>query len=116
MRLLAILKLRHTGLFEKRRWILRSIGGTGSRCRIARTKVSSLIDPVCAHALALQRLERNGLVARKVLATSLVAVEYSITDLGRTLQIPLEAAYEWAINHLQEIERAQEAYDARSDR
>ncbi|MGY3539765.1 DNA-binding HxlR family transcriptional regulator [Bradyrhizobium sp. USDA 4515] len=65
---------------------------------------------------ALRRLERNGLLARKVLATSPVAVEYSITDLGRTLQVPLGAAYEWAINHLQEIERAQEAYDARSDR
>jgi len=65
---------------------------------------------------ALRRLERNGLVARVVLATSPVAVEYSITDLGRTLQVPLGAAYEWAINHLQEIERAQEAYDARSDR
>ncbi|WP_431015364.1 winged helix-turn-helix transcriptional regulator [Bradyrhizobium pachyrhizi] len=65
---------------------------------------------------ALRRLERNGLVARKVLATSPVAVEYSITDLGRTLQVPLGAAYEWAIDHLQEIERAQEAYDARSDR
>lgn len=64
---------------------------------------------------ALRRLERNGLVARKVLATSPVAVEYSITDLGRTLQVPLGAAYEWAIDHLQEIERAQEAYDARSD-
>jgi len=65
---------------------------------------------------ALRRLERNGLVARKVLATSPVAVEYSITDLGRTLQVPLGAAYEWAIDHLQQIERAQEAYDARSDR
>ena len=65
---------------------------------------------------ALRRLERNGLVARKVLATSPVAVEYSITDLGRTLQVPLGAAYDWAIDHLQEIERAQEAYDARSDR
>jgi len=65
---------------------------------------------------ALRRLERNGLVARVVLATSPVAVEYSITDLGRTLQVPLGAAYDWAIDHLQEIERAQEAYDARPDR
>src|SRR5690349_11880816 len=65
---------------------------------------------------ALRRLERNGLIARQVLATSPVAVEYSITELGRTLQVPLGAAYDWAINHLQEIERAQEAYDARSDR
>lgn len=60
---------------------------------------------------ALRRLERNGLIARDVLATSPVAVEYSITDLGRTLQVPLGAAFDWAINHLHEIEQAQEAYD-----
>lgn len=65
---------------------------------------------------ALRRLERNGLVARAVLATSPVAVEYSITDLGRTLQAPFGAVYEWAINHLHEIEQAQETYDGRADR
>lgn len=62
---------------------------------------------------ALRRLERNGLIARKVLATSPVAVEYSITDLGRTLQVPFGAVYDWAINHLDDIEEAQRRYDAR---
>jgi DNA-binding HxlR family transcriptional regulator len=65
---------------------------------------------------ALRRLERNGLIAREVLATSPVAVEYSITELGRTLQVPFGAVYDWAINHLHEIEQAQEAYDKRADR
>ncbi len=65
---------------------------------------------------ALRRLERNGLIAREVLATSPVAVEYSITELGRTLQVPLGAAYDWAIHHLRDIEQAQEAYDRRTDR
>ncbi|WP_331371306.1 winged helix-turn-helix transcriptional regulator [Sinorhizobium chiapasense] len=63
---------------------------------------------------ALRRLERNGLIARRVLATSPVAVEYSITDLGRTLQVPFGAVYNWAINHLHQIEEAQESYDART--
>jgi DNA-binding HxlR family transcriptional regulator len=65
---------------------------------------------------SLRRLERNGLIAREVLATSPVAVEYSITDLGRTLQVPFGAVYEWAIDHLHAIEEAKEAYDAREDR
>lgn len=65
---------------------------------------------------ALRRLERNGLIAREVLATSPVAVEYSITKLGRTLQVPLGAAYDWAIHHLHEIEQAQKAFDRRTDR
>lgn len=62
---------------------------------------------------ALRRLERNGLIARRVLDTSPVAVEYSITELGRTLQVPFGAMYEWSINHLHEIEQAQETYDQR---
>ncbi|WP_428698630.1 winged helix-turn-helix transcriptional regulator [Stappia sp.] len=65
---------------------------------------------------ALRRLERNGLIVRRVFATSPVAVEYSITELGRTLQVPLGAAFDWAINHLHEIEQAQEAYDLRDER
>ncbi|CAM5485745.1 hypothetical protein MAUB1S_08145 [Mycolicibacterium aubagnense] len=49
---------------------------------------------------ALRRLERNGLIRRKVFPASPVSVEYSITDLGRTLQVPLGAAFDWAIGHL----------------
>jgi len=64
---------------------------------------------------ALRRLERNGLIARKVLPTSPVAVEYSITKLGRTLQVPLGAAFDWAINHLHEIQQAQDAYDNKKE-
>jgi DNA-binding HxlR family transcriptional regulator len=64
---------------------------------------------------ALRRLERNGLIARRVLNTSPVAVEYSITELGRTLQVPFGAVYEWSIKHLHEIEEAQVAFDQRGD-
>lgn len=64
---------------------------------------------------ALRRLERNGLIARKVIPSSQVAVEYSITDLGRTLQIPFGAVYAWAIKNLREIEKAQHIYDERAD-
>ncbi|MFP3606902.1 hypothetical protein [Paraburkholderia sp. SIMBA_053] len=34
-----------------------------------------------------------------------------ITELGRTLQVPFSAVYEWSIKHLHEIEQAQEVYD-----
>jgi len=60
---------------------------------------------------ALRKLERNGLIHRKVLNTSPVSVEYSITELGKTLQIPFGAMYQWSIDHLSEIESAQEAFD-----
>jgi DNA-binding HxlR family transcriptional regulator len=61
----------------------------------------------------LRRLERNGLVARRVLDTSPVAVEYGITDLGRTLLPPFRALYAWTKAHLADVAAAQMAFDAR---
>jgi DNA-binding HxlR family transcriptional regulator len=62
----------------------------------------------------LRRLERNGLVARRVIPASPVQVEYSITPLGRTLQRPFAALYDWTIEHLSDIELAQQDFDRRA--
>lgn len=71
------------------------------------------LDPITHKALteALRRLERNGLVNRRVIASSPVAVEYSITLLGRTLQDPFVALISWAGKHGGSIERAQLTFD-----
>ena len=45
----------------------------------------------------LRRLERNGIVARRVVPASPVAVEYAITPLGRSVQVPLPLL--WRIPH-----------------
>lgn len=62
---------------------------------------------------ALRRLERNGIVARRVIPVSPVAVEYSVTPLGRTLQQPFAALYAWTVDHLPDIEQAQRDFDGR---
>lgn len=62
---------------------------------------------------ALRRLERNGLVARRVIPVSPVGVEYSLTPLGCTLQQPFAALYAWTVDHLAELEQAQQAFDQR---
>ena len=64
---------------------------------------------------ALRRLERNGLLARRVIPASPVAVEYSVTPLGRTLQQPFAALHGWTVQHLSEVEKAQQAFDRRAD-
>ena len=76
------------------------------------------LGPITHKALteALRRLERNGLVDRRVIASSQVAVEYSITKLGRTLQEPFAALVLWAASHGGGIGDAQLAYDAREPR
>ncbi|MDU3078594.1 MAG: winged helix-turn-helix transcriptional regulator, partial [Mixta calida] len=56
-------------------------------------------------------LERNGLVSRRVIASSPVAVEYAITPLGRTLQEPFTALVSWAKQYGGDMEQAQVVYD-----
>ncbi|MNJ02493.1 HxlR-like helix-turn-helix [compost metagenome] len=62
---------------------------------------------------ALRRLERNGILARRVIPSSQVAVEYSITPLGRTLQHPFNALYLWTLEHLDTVIKAQAEFDSR---
>ena len=71
------------------------------------------LDPITHTALteALRRLERNGLVSRRVIASSPVAVEYAITPLGRTLQEPFTALVSWAKQYGGAMEQAQVVYD-----
>ncbi len=47
----------------------------------------------------LRRLEKSGLVARTVLTTGRLGVEYAFTDLGRTLQRPVAALFEWTTEY-----------------
>jgi DNA-binding HxlR family transcriptional regulator len=60
----------------------------------------------------LRKLERDGLVERRVLPTSPVGVEYSITPLGESLRDPFGRLYDWTVSHAAEIRENQAAYDA----
>lgn len=61
----------------------------------------------------LRRLERNGMVERRVIPVSPVAVEYEITALGRSLCTLYLSIYGWAQAHGDEIGQARLAYDER---
>ncbi len=63
---------------------------------------------------SLRRLERNGIVARRVIAASPVAVEYRVTPLGRTLKQPFQALHAWTVDHLPDVEQARQAFDGRA--
>ena len=64
------------------------------------------LDGITQKALteSLRRLERSGLVARRVIPVSPVAVEYSLTPLGLSLKEPFAALYRWSIDHQSVIE------------
>ena len=59
----------------------------------------------------LRRLERNGIIDREVVSTRPVAVEYSITKLGKTLRPPVDVLLEWADKHMSAIEDARDRFD-----
>jgi DNA-binding HxlR family transcriptional regulator len=48
----------------------------------------------------LRGLERDGLIARRVIPEVPARVEYSLTSLGWSITGPLMAMYEWAEQHL----------------
>ena len=60
------------------------------------------IEGVTQKALTqcLRRLERNGLVERRVIPSSPVAVEYELTELGHSLRNPLSTLYDWTVGKL----------------
>lgn len=72
------------------------------------------LDGITHKALsdALKRLERNGLISRRILQTQPIGVEYTITALGSSLRDPFAALYGWSLAHGPAMERAQRAYDA----
>ncbi len=74
------------------------------------------IDGITQKALSqcLRRLERNGIVDRRVITESPISVEYRITELGRSLDRPFQALHLWTLENLAEVEAARARYDARA--
>ena len=60
----------------------------------------------------LRQLERDGLVVRTYYPEVPPRVEYEISELGRSLAPLFAHLAEWSAGHLDEVERARQAYDA----
>lgn len=71
------------------------------------------LDGVTHRVLAqtLRRLERNGMVHRRVLPGSPPGVEYSLTPLGNSLQEPFSVLNTWMSQNVDEVISAQQDYD-----
>jgi len=63
----------------------------------------------------LKTLERDGMVARTVRPTVPPQVEYDLTELGRSLAVPVLALADWSFAHLPQIHANRAAYDAALD-
>ena len=61
----------------------------------------------------LRQMERDGLVVRTVHPVIPPRVEYRLTDLGLSLSEAFCGVWQWAERHLDRIEAARSAFDAR---
>jgi DNA-binding HxlR family transcriptional regulator len=59
----------------------------------------------------LRGLERDGIVARRIYASVPPKVEYSLTNLGRSLCLLVEGICGWAEANIQQVQAARAAYE-----
>lgn len=80
------------------------------------TELLRSVDGVSQRMLTvtLRGLERDGLVSRTVFPTVPPRVDYQLTDLGTTLLDTICQLMAWTVEHLDEIGRARQRYDART--
>jgi DNA-binding HxlR family transcriptional regulator len=79
------------------------------------TRFTELRDRVGISSQVLTRslrdLEQNGLVERRAFAEVPVRVEYSLTDVGRTLCPIIDAMRKWAEDHQEDVAKARARYE-----
>jgi DNA-binding HxlR family transcriptional regulator len=96
------------------KWTVLVMGQLGDgpvRFNSLRRAVDGLSQKVLSQTL--RSLERDGLVTRTAYPTVPVTVEYALTPLGHTLADAVVALRTWAENNIEDVVRAQQAYDAR---
>lgn len=59
----------------------------------------------------LRKLERNGMVTRTVIDGKTLGVEYALTPLGKSLEAPFAALYDWTVDSMDAIQACQARYD-----
>lgn len=79
------------------------------------TQLKAHIRGITPKALAetLRAMECDGLISRTERPANPPHVEYALTDLGRSLLVPLRAVRAWAERHVPDIERARQRSDTR---
>jgi DNA-binding HxlR family transcriptional regulator len=89
--------------------ILIALGDGTLRFNALRRRIENISQKMLSQTL--KSLERDGLIRREAFATVPVTVEYSLTELGRTLAATVDSLRLWAEANIGAIEDAQRRYD-----
>ncbi|MEE4021824.1 helix-turn-helix domain-containing protein [Gordonia sp. PKS22-38] len=91
-------------------------GSAGRPASMRYSELARLIAGVSQKMLTqtLRSLERDGLITRTVTPTVPVTVEYELTELGVSLYTTTRQLRMWAQEHMNDVDRHREEYDADS--
>src|SRR5215218_2651541 len=89
--------------------VVQTLGDGPRRFNELRREIPSVSQRMLT--LTLRNLERDGLVSRAVTPSIPPRVDYALTDLGHSLQKPICALSQWALDNVGEIHAAQARYD-----
>lgn len=97
------------------KWSVMVVGMMGRNGTLRFNELKRLINGVSQRmlTLTLRNLERDGLVTRTIYPEVPPRVEYSLTELGKTLQGPIAALWDWSAENHEAIVEARSIYDAR---
>lgn len=97
------------------KWSVMVVGMLGRNGTLRFNELKRLINGVSQRmlTLTLRNLERDGLVTRTIYPEVPPRVEYSLTELGKTLQVPISKLWDWSADNHAAILDARAIYDAR---
>src|SRR6476619_6350837 len=94
--------------------VVQTLGGGSKRFNELRREIPSVSQRMLT--LTLRTLERDGLVNRTVTPSIPPRVDYELTELGRSLQKPVTALTQWALDNIEGIHDAQRKFDGEHDK
>jgi DNA-binding HxlR family transcriptional regulator len=94
------------------RWTVLIVGALDARA-MRFTEIATEVDGISQKMLTqtLRSLERDGFITRTAYPVVPPHVEYELTELGRSLQDPLRALENWAIENMDTVVSRQGDYD-----
>ena len=94
--------------------VVQTLGAGPRRFNELRREIPSVSQRMLT--LTLRNLERDGVVSRTVTPSIPPRVDYELTDLGRSLQKPIMALEQWALDNVGTIHQAQARFDTEHDK
>jgi DNA-binding HxlR family transcriptional regulator len=96
------------------KWTVMVVGALANG-PIRYNQIARLIEGISQRmlTLTLKGLEQDGLVSRTMYPTIPPRVDYELTDLGRSLIVPLRSLHSWAVEHRPAMLAAREEFAKR---